>query len=235
MAGSLARLDGLIVCQCYYDREGRRQRDYFPATSGTSYREYRYTMDNRLQAAGGSGYAHDVNGFRSIWSNGGTYSLYEYAPDYRLLRMDLENQGRVYTYRHDEEGRRAAKYMNGLLVESYQWIDFTRLGAFYDGRMGYEFNYWGNERLPSTMWREDGALFTLYYDQVGSLRVVAGSDGCVIKEILYDPFGGVIVDTNPSFRVPIGFAGGALNPGPGYWGSGTRKAYDEYNDWRKKK
>ena len=37
------------------------------------------------------------------------------------------------------------------------------------------------------------------------------------------------------------FASGALEPGPppaswpGYWGSGTRKAYDEYNDWRKKK
>ena len=56
--------------------------------------------------------------------------------------------------------------------------------------------------------REDGAVFTLHYDQVGSLRVVADAHGDVIKEVLYDPFGGIIKDTNPSFRVPIGFAGG---------------------------
>ncbi|AMK10646.1 hypothetical protein [Pseudodesulfovibrio indicus] len=30
----------------------------------------------------------------------------------------------------------------------------------------------------------------------------------VIKEIVYDPFGGIIEDTNPAFRIPLGFAGG---------------------------
>lgn len=30
----------------------------------------------------------------------------------------------------------------------------------------------------------------------------------MIKEVLYDPFGGIIEDTNPSLRFPIGFAGG---------------------------
>ncbi|EGB15108.1 hypothetical protein DND132_1902 [Pseudodesulfovibrio mercurii] len=39
-------------------------------------------------------------------------------------------------------------------------------------------------------------------------RVVADVDDNVIKEILYDPFGGIIEDTNPSLRLPIGFAGG---------------------------
>jgi RHS repeat-associated protein len=74
--------------------------------------------------------------------------------------------------------------------------------------MGYEFDYGDGERLPSAMRREDGAVFTLHYDQVGSLRVVADVDGDVIKEILFDPFGGIIEDTIPGFRVPLGFAGG---------------------------
>ncbi|WFS64220.1 RHS repeat-associated core domain-containing protein [Pseudodesulfovibrio thermohalotolerans] len=203
-----AHRDGRLICQCHYDGEGRRSRDYFPATVGPHYRDYQYTMDNRLLRAGNNTYTHDDNGFRSIWSNGGTYHLYEYTPDYRLLRMEVEDQNRVYTFQHDDDGQRVAKYLNGQLAEAYQWLDFIRLGAFHDGRMGYEFDYTDKERLPSSMRREDGAEFTLYYDQVGSLRVVADSHGNVIKEVLYDPFGGIIEDTNPDFRIPIGFAGG---------------------------
>ena len=203
-----AHLDGRLICQCDYDRQGHRIRDYLPATAGPGYREYQYTMDNRLLRAGKNTYTHDDNGFRSIWSNGGTYHIYEYVPDYRLLKMEVENQNRVYTYRHDEEGRRTAKYQNGQLVEAYQWLDFIRLRAFHDGRMDYEFGYGEGGRLPSAMRREDGAVFTLHCDQVGSLRVVADQHGNVIKEVLYDPFGGIIKDSNPSLRVPIGFAGG---------------------------
>ncbi|WP_316897613.1 RHS repeat-associated core domain-containing protein [Pseudodesulfovibrio indicus] len=33
-------------------------------------------------------------------------------------------------------------------------------------------------------------------------------DGDVIKEIVYDPFGWIVEDTNPGFRIPLGFAGG---------------------------
>lgn len=222
-----AHLDNRLICQCYYDRDGRRQRDYFPATVGSSYRDYRYNLDNRLMSAGNNGFTHDENGFRSIWSNGGTYHLYEYALDYRLLKMEVENQNRVFTFRHDEQGRRAAKYFNGQLVEAYRWLDFIRLGAFLDGRMGHEFGYADNARLPSAMRREDGTVFTLHYDQVGSLRVVADTDGDVIKEILYDPFGGIIEDTNPGFHVPIGFAGGLHDRELGFVRFGWRD-YDTF-------
>jgi RHS repeat-associated protein len=58
------------------------------------------------------------------------------------------------------------------------------------------------------MRRDDGIVAGLFYDQVGSLRVVADEEGNVIKEVLYDPFGGIIEDTNPDLRLPIGFAGG---------------------------
>ncbi|WP_327083021.1 RHS repeat domain-containing protein, partial [Paucidesulfovibrio gracilis] len=222
-----AHLDNRLICQCYYDRDGRRQRDYFPVTVGPHYRDYRYNLDNRLMSAGNNGFTHDENGFRSIWSNGSAYHLYEYAPDYRLLKMEVENQNSVYTFRHDEEGRRAAKYCNGQLVEAYQWLDFVRLRAFHDGRMGYEFVYGCNERLPSAMRRKDGAVFTLHYDQVGSLRVVADTDGDLIKVILYDPFGGIIQDTNSGFRVPIGFTGGLHDRDLGFVRFGWRD-YDTF-------
>ncbi|WP_018124613.1 RHS repeat domain-containing protein [Desulfovibrio oxyclinae] len=222
-----AHLDDRLIFQGYYDNEGRRMRDYLPVTVGPRFRDYRYTTDNRLQAAGNSGYTHDANGFRCIWANGGTYHLYEYAPDYRLLSMKIENQDHVVTFLHDDNGQRVAKQLNGQTVEVYQWLDFLRLAAFHDGGVGYEFEYENDERLPSAMRREDGAVYTLHYDQVGSLRVVADSANNVIKEILYDPFGGIIRDTNPDIRVPIGFAGGLHDRNLGFVRFGWRD-YDPF-------
>jgi RHS repeat-associated protein len=141
--------------------------------------------------------------------------------------MEVEGENRVYTFRHDENGQRNAKYLNKQLVEAYQWLDFIRLGAFHDGRIAYEFGYEDNERLPSAMRREDGVTFTLHYDQVGSLRIVADRSGNVIKEVLYAPFGDIIEDTAPGFRVPIGFAGGLHDHDLGFVRFGWRD-YDPF-------
>ncbi|AMK10644.1 RHS repeat domain-containing protein [Pseudodesulfovibrio indicus] len=48
----------------------------------------------------------------------------------------------------------------------------------------------------------------LSHNQFGSPYQVVGKHDNVIKEIVYDPFGGIIEDTNPGFRIPLGFAGG---------------------------
>ncbi|OIQ50309.1 hypothetical protein BerOc1_02240 [Pseudodesulfovibrio hydrargyri] len=183
-------------------------RDYLPATAGANYRDYQYTPDNRLMRAGGGQYSHDERGFRSIWSDKGVYTLYEYSPDYRLLKAEEEDRDKVFTFAHDEDDQRVAKYRNGELVEAYQWLDFVRLAAFYDGQHQYEFAYRDGERTPFAMRRDDGEVAGLFYDQVGPLRVVADVDDNVIKEVLYDPFGGIIEDTNPDLRLPVGFAGG---------------------------
>jgi RHS repeat-associated protein len=44
----------------------------------------------------------------------------------------------------------------------------------------------------------------------------------VIKEVLYDPFGGIIEDTNPELRIPIGFAGGLHDQDLGFVRFGWR-------------
>ena len=99
--------------------------------------------------------------------------------------------------------------------------------GFHDGEVGYGFTYDGNERTPYAMQREDGAVAYLYYDQVGSLRVVADAGGNMIKEILYGPFGGIIEDTNPDLRIPIGFAGGLHDRDLGFVRFGWRD-YDTF-------
>ncbi|MEZ7198440.1 RHS repeat domain-containing protein [Pseudodesulfovibrio karagichevae] len=62
--------------------------------------------------------------------------------------------------------------------------------------------------LPFAMRRDDSEVAGLFYNQVGSLRVVADMDNNMIKDIRYDPFGGIVEDTNPDLRLPLGFAGG---------------------------
>jgi RHS repeat-associated protein len=222
-----ARLDNRLICQCQYDRQGRRQQDYFPRTHGSQMRNYSYRMDNRLQQAGNNGYTHDERGFRSIWNSGGKYTLYEYAPDYRLLKVEKPDDKVVFEFTHDDNGQRETKYRNGEMVEAYKWLDFLRLAGFHDGEIGYRFAYNGEERTPYAMQREDGIEAYLFYDQVGSLRVVADHSGNVIKEVLYDPFGGIIEDTNPELRIPIGFAGGLHDQDLGFVRFGWRD-YDTF-------
>jgi RHS repeat-associated protein len=222
-----ARLDNRLICQCQYDRQGRRQQDYFPRTHGSQMRNYSYRMDNRLQQAGNNGYTHDEQGFRSIWNSSGKYTLYEYAPDYRLLKVEKPDNKVVFEFTHDDNGQREMKYRNGEMIEAYTWLDFIRLAGFHDGEIGYRFAYNGEERTPYAMQREDGVEAYLFYDQVGSLRVVADHSGNVIKEVLYDPFGGIIEDTNPELRIPIGFAGGLHDQDLGFVRFGWRD-YDTF-------
>ncbi len=55
-------------------------------------------------------------------------------------------------------------------------------------------------------WRSASDGSSLY--QVGSLRLIVDMHDNVIKEIVYDPFGGIIEDTNLALRIPLGSAGG---------------------------
>jgi RHS repeat-associated protein len=229
-AGRLAeaRLDGNLVCKCEYDREGRRSRDLFPVKNGNTYRKYEYHWkSNRLVTAGNNRYTHDDNGSRSIMSQGAQYTTYQYAPDHRLLEVHQEDSNTRFTFDHDENGQRITKYRNGDLVEAYKWRDLIRLAGYYDGTHVYEFGYEENARIPFAMRRDDGRVAYLFYDQVGSLRVVADVNGIVIKEILYDPFGSVLEDTNPSLSIPLGFAGGLLDRDIGFVRFGWRD-YDPH-------
>jgi RHS repeat-associated protein len=63
-----------------------------------------------------------------------------------------------------------------------------------------------NRPIPTNI--ASGISQFLLTDQVGTLRAVADSTGTIVKRIDYDSFGNIIADTNPSFSVPFGFAGG---------------------------
>ncbi|MGE4552400.1 MAG: RHS repeat-associated core domain-containing protein [Desulfovibrionaceae bacterium] len=126
-------------------------------------------------------------------------------------------------YAHDAQGRRAEKKVNGRTMERYEWLDRIRLRRVVSDGVKMEFLYSGG-RLPDLMVR-DGRTYRLYYDQVGTLRVVAGETGDAVKDVLYDSFGNVLEDANPAFRIPLGFAGGLYDPDTGL----VRFGYRDYD------
>ena len=91
----------------------------------------------------------------------------------------------------------------------YLWEDLTTLLAVYDkdDNLIYRFEY-ADGRMPVSMTDKEGNRYYLHYDQVGSLRAVSDSSHNIVKEITYDTYGNIINDTNPSFKVSFGFAGG---------------------------
>jgi RHS repeat-associated protein len=124
-----------------------------------------------------------------------------------LLSVNLPDGGLI-EYVYDPLGRRIAKKVNGNIVEKYFWKGKTTLLAIYDGNDNLLMRFmYADARVPLAM-TKDGLNYYLSYDQVGSLRLVTDTFGNVVKEIDYDSFGNVLADSDPTFTVPFGFAGG---------------------------
>ena len=117
-------------------------------------------------------------------------------------------ESKIVEYIHDPQGRRITKKVNGVITEKYLWQGLTRLLAIYNASNALvaRFQY-ADGRLPVAM-TKGSTTYCLGYDQVGSLRLVTDSTGNTVKQIEYDSFGNILTDSNPTFTVPFGFAGG---------------------------
>jgi RHS repeat-associated protein len=92
---------------------------------------------------------------------------------------------------------------------------------------------YADDRMPVAV-KIGGATYYLSYDQVGSLRLVADGSGNVVKRISYDSFGNILEDTNPSFTIPFGFAGGLHDRDTGLVRFGYRDFDPEVGRWTAK-
>jgi RHS repeat-associated protein len=134
----------------------------------------------------------------------------------------------------DPLGRRIAKKINGNIVEKYLWKGKTTLLAVYDGNDNLLMRFmYADARAPLAM-TKGGLNYYLCYDQVGSLRLVTDTFGNVVKEIDYDSFGNVLADSDPSFTVPFGFAGGLYDVDTGLVHFGARDYDPDTGMWTAK-
>ncbi len=156
-----------------------------------------------------------------------------YSSRGELLRVDLPD-GRVIEYVNDPLGRRIAKKVDGVVVEKYLWQGLTQLLAVYDGSTNLIMRFeYADGRTPVAM-TKGGATYYLTYDQVGSLRAVADASGNAIKRIDYDSFGIIISDSNPTFTIPYGFAGGLHDRDTGLVRFGFRDYDPDTGRWTAK-
>jgi RHS repeat-associated protein len=149
----------------------------------------------------------DTDGFLTQKTSGSNATTYQYSSRGELISATLPD-GTTLSYDHDPLGRRITKKINGSITEKYLWKDAVTLLAVYDNKDALisRFNY-ADSRTPISMTR-NGVTYYLLHDIIDSLRGVIDASGTMVKRMDYDSFGNIINDTNPSFTVPFGFAGG---------------------------
>ena len=198
--------DNAVVEEYRYDSVGRRSYEMNVAR-GIDGRTFAYSDEDHLLTAGDTAYQYDLDGFLTTKTDATGATAYSYSSRGELLKVVLP-ESKIIEYLHDPQGRRIAKKVNGVITEKYLWQGLTRLLAVYNGSNSLLMRFqYADGRMPVTM-TKGSTTYRLGYDQVGSLRLVTDSAGNTVKQIDYDSFGNILTDSNPTFTVPFGFAGG---------------------------
>ncbi|NQT57279.1 MAG: RHS repeat-associated core domain-containing protein, partial [Desulfobacteraceae bacterium] len=224
--------DSTLVEEYDYDANGTRIYE-MNTLRGIAGRNFSYDDEDHLLSVGSVIYSYNLDGFLTAKTDGSEVTTYAYSSRGELLSVTLPD-ATVIEYVHDPLGRRIAKKVNATTVEKYLWQGLTHLLAVYDGsdNLIMRFEY-AEGRMPVAI-QKSGITYYLTYDQVGSLRTVADSSGNVVKRIDYDSFGNIIDDTNPSFEMPFGFAGGLHDRDTGLVRFGYRDYDPDTGRWAAK-
>jgi RHS repeat-associated protein len=197
--------DGTLLEQYTYDANGNRTGAQLGSSvpiTGT------YDVQDRLTELGNQSYAFDADGFLS---QRGT-DTFQYGGRGELLSATVG--GQTVTYSYDGLARRVGRtdpggttqYLYGNPANPFQ-ITAIRDVTGTLTTLDYDPNGFllALQRGPTR--------YEVATDQLGSPRVVADSSGNVLLALSYDSFGNVtrVGGSDPSFDLPIGFAGGLLD------------------------
>nr|WP_255612555.1 RHS repeat-associated core domain-containing protein [Alcanivorax sp. 1008] len=98
--------------------------------------------------------------------------------------------------------------VNGQVTEKYLWLDKTTLLAIYDGNNNLKQRFEYTLGHTPTSFTQNGNRYYIATDHLGSMRAISDASGNIVKAVSYDSYGNTLNDSNPSFVIPFGFAGG---------------------------
>ncbi len=194
--------DGTLVEQYGYDNNANRTSTL--TTSAT------YDDQDRLIQQGGITYQFDADGYLNQRGS----DTFAYSARGELLSATVG--GQTATYQYDGMGRRIGK------------TDAAGTVQYLYGNPGYPFQMTASRDgagiLTTYFYDTAGNLYSLdrggerYYvatDQLGTPKAVTDAAGAVIKTVEYDAWGVEVSDSNPTFDLPLGFAGGIADGATG--------------------
>ena len=170
-----------------------------------------YDAQDRLDTLYGVDYVVDADGF--VVSRG--LDTFVYSARGELLEVSIDG-GPDVTYAYDGLGRRVGRttaagteqYLYGNPGNPFQ-VTAVRdtsgtLSEYYydDAGMLYALERGGVRHYVAT-------------DLLGTPKVICDSSGAVVKTLDYDSYGILLLDSNPAFELPFGFAGGLEDPATG--------------------
>ena len=231
-SGRLAevRKDGTVFGTYVYGGNSNRMSATDPWGSFTA----TYDAQDRLLSYGDATYTYTAHGDLASKTVDGLSQTYEYDVHGNLRRV-VTPDGIVIDYVIDAVRRRVGKKVAGTLVQGFLYGGQLNPIAELDGagNVVSRFVYGSSGHVPDYM-IQGGSTYRLITDHLGSVRLVVDTaDGSIVQRKDYDPFGRVLLDTNPGFQ-PFGFAGGLTDSHTGLVRFGARDYDPETGRWTAK-
>jgi RHS repeat-associated protein len=232
LAGRLWQVhsNGDLVAQYTYDANGNRTATSGPGGPVTA----TYDAQDRLLTSGGTTYTYTANGELATSTTAGQTTTYTYDTLGNLTQVSKPG-GQVITYTVDGRGRRVRKSIDGVPVKGWLYADQLRPIAELDGDgvVVSRFVYGTKPNVPEYVVK-NGETYRIVSDHIGTPRlVVHATTGAVVQRLDVQPFGEIIVDTNPGWQ-PFGFAGGLYDPDTGLVRFGARDYDPRTGRWTAK-
>ena|GEM_PF-578160 len=178
-----------------------------------------YDAQDRLTSLGGVTYQFNEDGFLALRGS----DTFEYSAQGELVKATLGG-GTEISYLYDGVGRRVARLVDGVATEHYLYGNPGNpfeVTAVRDNS-GVVSHYYYDQINCLFAIKQGSDWYYVATDQQGTPRVVSDATGQAVKVMEYDSFGNLISDSDPAFRLPIGYAGGISDPDTGLVHFGMR-------------
>ena len=182
-----------------YDANGNRNSTGYTTGAG-----------NELTHSPGVTYTYDNNGTMITATDGSGTTTYTYDYENRLTNVDIDGtMAATYTYDAlgrrigiDDSGTQTWTVFNGKSADANPYADFNSSGNL-------KMHYLNGLAVDEILARTDTSGNTSWYftDQVGSVVAIASTTAGVEDEIVYDPFGNVVTQTDSAEADRFLFAG----------------------------